>query len=145
MEEFDLDTFRHQLFAFGCGGRMAGAWPDWPGTVSADDLAHVCSREDVRAHCIEWPRLNADEFGELCGLYISLARGNKKRTLAKIHKLAKEATDSLNASAVLSGRVDVSGLPTYSSKRYTTCDDRMLDVRAGRGQPRRTMWQRWHL
>jgi hypothetical protein len=41
MEEFDMASFRLEIFEYGCGGRMMGLWDDW-GSLNDDDLGRCC-------------------------------------------------------------------------------------------------------
>lgn len=56
-EEKDLflQDLRQQVFEFGCGGRMAGLWPEWR-DIQETDRDHFCTRSDVRDHCFTYAR-----------------------------------------------------------------------------------------
>ena len=95
---------------------MCGLWDDW-GAIDANDRASVCGREDVREHCIEWPRVNPQEFAETCTLIANFANHDFDQTRAKWEAYQKLQADSVNASCVLSGAVDVENLPLKKSKR----------------------------
>jgi hypothetical protein len=41
MEEFDMASFRLEIFEYGCGGRMMAFWDDW-GILNDDDLSSCC-------------------------------------------------------------------------------------------------------
>ena len=49
------------MFEFAYGARIHGLWENW-GPVTKEDRRGVCGRDDVRQFCIEWPRLNYEQF-----------------------------------------------------------------------------------
>lgn len=112
----DLKELRQSVFDFACGGRMCALWDDW-GAVDANDRASVCGREDVRAHCFEWATLNAERFTEISTLIANFANQDYDGAKSLWEAYKKEQAKSENASVVLSGAVDVEGLPKKQSKR----------------------------
>ena len=71
----DLEEFRQSIFAFGCGGRIKGLFGTEWAEADALDRGHVCSRDRVFEHCIDWPRKNRDLFDNIVQKIIFFAVG----------------------------------------------------------------------
>jgi hypothetical protein len=110
IEEMDLGLLSFKMFEFGCGARMLELFPVW-GPVNNYDRAGVCSREDVDMYIIDWTRTYED-FGDVCNLVADFANGNPQAARKKWDSRKRLLKGSVNASVVLSGEVDVSGLPS---------------------------------
>jgi hypothetical protein len=114
----DLSKLRFNLFEFGFGGRMlkifGGLWSD---AVTADDKDNVCDSDQVRQCCIEWPRINSNEFETMCRLASKFTNGDMNRARLDMQKHEKKEKSSEHRDASLSGIVDTAGLPPKASRR----------------------------
>jgi hypothetical protein len=108
----DIVAFRTGMFEFACGGRMVGLFPEWH-QLTVDDLDHVCSRTDVTTYCLDWCRSNLD-FGDICSQVTALANGNFTKEHKKWMKMIRKNANSVNASVVLSGCLDLANLQLRS-------------------------------
>ena len=113
-EDLNLENLRQEVFDFGCGGRMAGLWGSWAALTRAD-RDHLCSRADVREHCVAWPQANAARFREVCVLVANLANGPVKAVWKRWDMHSK--VEEQEKSVLLSGHVDLDGLPPKGSER----------------------------